>query len=216
MLKKDTLDFLEALAQNNTREWFTENKACYERSKLDVEQLVSEMIQQISAFDTEVGHKEAKKCIFRIYRDTRFSADKTPYKTHFAATFGPKDSGYYLHLSPNESFLACGYYMLTPDLLKKMRKGIYSDFESLKEILDENTFKKEIGDLRRDDDVLQRVPNGFDKEHPAAEYMKLKRFYVMKSLNSKQLLENNFSVYAAGIFKQMQPLKVFLNDIVND
>lgn len=218
MLNKDVYRFLEALKENNNREWFAENKAWYERSRADFEVLVTQLIHAIASFDPEIGHLEAKKCIFRIYRDTRFSPDKTPYKTHFGAVFTPpalgKSSGYYLHLDPTGCFISCGHYMLPPDQLKVMRKGIYDDFETFQSILNEKQFKKTIGDLYRDEDVLQRVPNGFEKDHPAAEYMKLKHFYVWKEFSEKELFSEGFIDYAAGIYKMMKPLNDFLNDIL--
>ena len=218
MLKKDTLDFLKTLKDNNYREWFNENKAWYERARADVEQLAGETIDAIGTFDSEIRLLEAKKCLFRIYRDVRFSPDKSPYKSHFGAIFRPrtmeKSSGYYLHIDSDESFISCGHYMLTPEQLKKMRRGIYSDFDMFKEIINEKNFKKEFGDLFRDEDSLQRVPNGFDKEHPAAEYMKLKRFYVVKPLTEEQLLSKDLVKYIAEMYKLMQPLSNFLNDIL--
>ncbi|MFV0418575.1 MAG: DUF2461 domain-containing protein [Dysgonomonas sp.] len=220
MLKKDTFTFLETLQQNNSREWFTENKAWYERARTDFEGLVSEVIRNLAIFEPEIGHLNPKKCIFRIYRDTRFSTDKTPYKTNFGAVFQSnfreKGSGYYLHLSPGECFLSCGFYMLQSEQLKKIRKGIYDDFEMFQEILNEKQFKKEIGDLYRDDDMLQRVPNGFDKNHPAAEYMKLKHFYVMRSVTEEQILSEDLASYAARIYKIMKPLSEFLDDLVTE
>ncbi len=216
MLKKDTFEFLETLKDNNNREWFTQNKAWYERAHADVEQLVAQLIPAVAAFDPEAGNREAKKSIFRIYRDIRFSPDKSPYKTNFGAIMGDKDNGYYLHISPDECFLACGYYMVQPDQLKKFRKGIYDEYETFLKIINNATFKKEIGDLYRDDDALQRVPNGFDKDHPVAEYMKLKHFYVMKPITCKQLMNNDFVPYAAGIYELMKPLKVFLNGLLEE
>jgi len=220
MLQQESFDFLEALRQNNDREWFNANKEWYERAKNDFELLVAQIIGEISSFDKEIGLLDPKKCIFRIYRDTRFSQDKTPYKTHFGAVFRPqgldKSSGYYLHISPEESFLTCGHYMLTPEQLKKVRRGIYDDYETLRTILDEKKFKKDIGDLYRDEDVLKRVPNGFDKDHPAAEYLKLKHFYVLKNVSEKQILDKGFVKYAGSIYKQMQPLSQFLNDLLLD
>ena len=216
MLKKDTLRFLKELKENNTREWFTENKDWYENSRADVVELVGEIIKAIIPFDPTIGNTEPKKCLFRIHRDTRFSNEKTPYKTNFGAVIGARDSGYYIHISPDESFIACGYYMLPPDQLRKIRKGIYSDYSTLREILDDKDFKKEIGDFGRDEDILKRVPNGFDKEHPAAEYVKLKRFYVMKPITEKQLYSDDFATYAASIFKLMQPLKTYLTELANE
>lgn len=220
MLKKDTLDFLKALESNNNREWFAENKAWYERAKADFEILVAQVIAQIADFDKTIGQPAPKRCIFRIYRDTRFSQDKSPYKTHFGAVFRSqgldKSSGYYLHVSPQESFLSCGHYMLLSDQLKKVRRGIYDDYDTLRAILDQPAFKKEIGDLYRDDDALKRVPNGFDKEHPAAEYLKLKHFYVLKNVSEHELLDKDFARHAGLIYRQMQPLSEFLNDLLLD
>jgi uncharacterized protein (TIGR02453 family) len=220
MLTKDTLHFLEALKKNNNREWFTDNKAWYERARKDLDALVAQIIQSVAAFDPGVGILEPKKCIFRIYRDVRFSADKSPYKTHFGIIFHPhtaeRVSGYYLHIDPQEIFLSCGYYMPDAEQLKKIRRGIYTDFDTFSEILNEKTFHKEIGDLYRDDDALQRVPNGFDKGHPAAEYLKLKHFYVLKSITEDKLLREDFAQYAAKIYKIMQPLGEFLNDVLTE
>lgn len=218
MLKKDTLEFLKTLRVNNNREWFAANKNWYERARADFEKLVAEVIKSISLFDPEMGLLAPKKCIFRIYRDVRFSVDKSPYKTHFGAVFTPsglgKSSGYYLHIDAQESFVSCGHYMLTPEQLKKMRQGIHSDFEYFKEILDEKDFKKEIGDLYRDDDTLKRVPNGFDKDHPSAEYMKLKRFYVTKPIPDSELASDDLVPYIARAYELMQPLSRFLNDVL--
>ncbi len=216
MLQKDTFKFLKALKKNNNREWFAENKTWYERSRADFEQLVAGIISAIAEFDPEIKYLEPKKCIFRIYRDTRFSQDKTPYKTHFGAVFGrSKGSGYYLHVSPEESFLTCGHYMLTPDQLKKIRRGVYEHFETLQKMLTDK-FKKEIGDLYRDENALKRVPNDFDKDHPAAEYMKLKHFYVLKPVPEEKIFDKDFVKYAAGIYKQMYPLNEFLKDLLDE
>lgn len=218
MLKQDTLEFLKALKNNNNREWFAENKAWYERARADFGQLVVEVIGALASIDPEIGQLDPKKCIFRIYRDVRFSPDKSPYKTHFGAGFRPtgldKTSGYYLHVDPEESFVSCGHYMLEPAQLKKVRKGIYDDFEHFASLINEKQFKKEIGDLYKDDDMLKRVPNGFDKDHPAAEYMKLKHFYALKVIPEKKLTDKGLLDYIISSYELMQPLSRFLNDVL--
>ena len=218
MLKEETLKFITELKLNNNREWFAENKDKYEAARTDFEQLVAQIVQGINTFDSELGYLDPKKCIFRIYRDVRFSEDKSPYKTHFGAGFRPstlsKTSGYYFHLDPDEAFVSCGHYMLMPDQLKKVRRGIYNDFEMFSSIINDKNFKKEFGDLYKDDDMLKRVPNGFDKDHPAAEYMKLKHFYALKPLSCKQLLDKDLAAYVTAMYKQMHPLSQFLNDIL--
>lgn len=220
MNENDIFKFLEALKSNNNREWFQQNKDWYERSKENFEGIVAQIIAEIKSFDDEIGYPDPKKCIFRIYRDVRFSLDKTPYKTHFGAVFRhqglDKSSGYYLHLSPGESFLSCGHYMLLPDQLKKIRRGIYNDYDTFRAILDKKSFKKEIGDLYRDDDALTRVPNGFDKDNRAAEYMKLKHFYVLKEIPEDKLYSRDFVRYAGSIYREMMPLGRFLNDLLLD
>ena len=214
MLKKDTFLFLEALQKNNNREWFQANKTIYEQARRDVEKLVQQLIHSVAQFDPDNGLPDPKKCIFRIYRDVRFSTDKSPYKTNFGAIIGFNKSGYYIHISPGECFLACGNYMLTPDQLKTLRNGIYDYYDEFCQIIHTPSFQAEIGDLQRDEDTLQRVPNDFDKSHPATEYMKLKRFYVMKFITEQQLLSNDFVEYASGIFRLMLPLKNFLSELL--
>ena len=214
MLNKETLSFLGDLQKNNNREWFQANKAFYEKAHCDVAELVQQLIHAVAQFDAENGLPDPKKCIFRIYRDVRFSVDKSPYKTNFGAIIGYNKSGYYLHISPDECFLACGYYMLTPEQLKIIRKGIYDYYDEFFQIIHAPSFQMEIGDLQRDEDTLQRVPNDFDKLHPAAAYMKLKRFYVMKSFSENLLFRDDFVTYASGIFRIMQPLKCFLSELL--
>lgn len=220
MLHKESLEFLKALSQNNNREWFTANKSWYENSKKDVESLVAKIIPAIATFEPSIANLDPKKCLFRIYKDVRFSPDKRPYKTNFGIIFASRSSenlaGYYMHISPEECFLSCGHYMLRPDQLKTMRKGIYENFDALQEILNEKQFKKVIGDFYRDEDALQRVPNGFDKNHPAAEYLKLKHFYVWKPFSENELFSDDFVEYAAGIYKIMKPLKDYLNEMLSE
>ncbi|NDW18178.1 DUF2461 domain-containing protein [Dysgonomonas sp. 216] len=220
MLQNETLNFIRDLKENNNREWFAENKNRYQQARADFEILVAQVIQGLGTIDPQIKHLDPKKCIFRIYRDVRFSSDKSPYKTHFGAVFHQqgldKTSGYYLHVSPGESFVSSGHYMLMPDQLKKIRKGIYEDFEMFSEILNEKHFKEEFGDLFKDDDMLKRVPNGFDKDHPAAEYMKLKHFYVVKDIPEKKLHEKELLAYVLDAYKKMRPMSEFLNDLLLD
>ena len=219
MFNTNSYKFLQTLKNNNNQEWFIENKQWYEQSRSDFALLVTQIIQALSSFDPEMRYLEPKKCIFRIYRDTRFSSDKTPYKTHFGAVFTPsrlsKSSGYYLHIDPEGSFLTCGHYMLPPGQLKAIRKGICEDYETLRSILDDKQFKETIGDFYHDDDMLHRMPVGFDKEHPAAEYMKLRHFYVLKDFTEDELFSDNFVEFAASIYEMMKPLGDYLNELID-
>ena len=134
-------DFLRLLSENNNREWFTENKNLYTESQGNLVLFLEDLIKEMSEFDSELGKIDAKKSLFRIYRDTRFSKDKTPYKTNIGASLvekGPKTlnhAGYYVHLEPSKSFLAGGVYMTEPKNLKAIREKISSEGENFLKIL---------------------------------------------------------------------------------
>lgn len=221
MIEKSTLQFLKDLKRNNYREWFNENKNRYETAKDNVIANVAELLTEVNKFDPENGLPEPKRCLFRIYRDTRFSKNKDPYKANMGATFdgeGTKSlrAGYYLHVEPGASFVSCGSYMSLSPIVNAIRKAIYEDFERFDAIVSDRTFKKLFTDLTRNEDALKRVPNGFDKESPAAEYLKLKHFYVFHSLTDEQLQSKTFVKDAAKILKATKPLKDWLNEVIED
>lgn len=218
MLHKETLKFLSDLRQNNNREWFNTNKDRYLQASTDYLELVTQVQDLITSIDPNVKRSEAKKCVFRIYRDVRFSPDKSPYKTHLGAGFQingfDKGAGYYFHVDPDGSFFSCGHYMLETEQLKKMRKGISSDFDFFKEILDNKHFKEILGDLCRDEDTLKRIPKGFDLDDPAAHYLQLKRFYVQRAIPQDLLFSTDLFAFLKDTIETIQPLNLFLNDVL--
>lgn len=222
MIQKSTLQFLKDLNKNNYREWFNDNKPRYEEAKGNVIEVVAELIKEINKFEPTLGYPEPKKCLFRIYRDTRFSKNKEPYKTNMGAIIGPDGntkslkSGYYMHIQPGGSFISCGVYMPFPPVLKAVRTAIDEDFETFSEIVNSKTFKKLFGDLSREDGALQRVPTGFDKDSPAAEYLKLKNFYVFYPFTDSELMSEDFVKNAAKVFKATKPFNDWLNAIIDD
>ena len=223
MLNKSTLDFLKDLKKNNNRDWFAEHKPRYDKARADVENQIGELLTAVNEFDPEVGHPEPKKLMFRIYRDTRFSPNKEPYKLNMGAVLCSEEykkswthADYYLHVEPGNCFLSCGLYMPAPNVLKAVRTAIYEDFESYFEIIHKPDFKITFGDLTRDEDTLQRVPNGFDKTHISAEYLKLKHFYVYCNVTDKDICSDKFVDKAVEILKASKPLKDWLNHAVED
>jgi uncharacterized protein (TIGR02453 family) len=207
-------DFLRQLTKNNNREWFTENKNLYTESQENLVLFLEDLIKEMSEFDTELEKIDAKKSLFRIYRDTRFSKDKTPYKTNFGASLGmgkgSQKGGYYLHLEPGKSFIAGGIYMPESSVLKTLRKEISLYGKEFLNILNEKEFKKYFPELDQDD-KLKKVPQGFEKEDPMAEYLKLKSFIVVYNLSDKEIQDKNASKNLAKIFNAMKPLNDFLN-----
>lgn len=207
-------DFLRQLAENNNREWFTENKNLYTESQENIVAFLEDLIAEMSEFDSELGKIDAKKSLFRIYRDTRFSKDKTPYKTNIGASLGmgkgSQKGGYYLHLEPGKSFIAGGIYMPESSVLKTLRKEISLYGQEFLNILNNKEFKKYFPELDQDDQ-LKKVPQGFEKEDPMAEYLKLKSFIVVYNLSDEEISDKNASKDLAKIFKVMKPLNDFLN-----
>ena len=212
-MQSSTLQFLRNLEKNNNREWFNENKTLYQEAQQDVISFVEKLIEEMADFDEEMGKLEAKKSVFRIYRDTRFSKDKTPYKTNFGAGLGMgkgnKISGYYLHIEPGKSFLAGGVYKPEPSVLKTIRQEISAFGDEFKAILEQDEFRNYFRGLSVED-KLKKVPQGFEKDDKMAEYLKLKHFIVTHPVSDEQLLSENAVREFTKIFKAMKPLNDFL------
>lgn len=213
-IEASTLSFLKNLSKNNNREWFTENKDQYIAAQQNVLNMVENLIEKIGAFDEEIMKIDAKKSLYRIYRDVRFSKDKSPYKTNFGAGLGMgkgnKISGYYLHIEPGKSFLAGGVYQPEPSVLKEIRKEISMNAKEFQEILQQDDFRNNFRGLSVEG-KLQRVPNGFDKDDPMAEFLKLKNLIVVHPISDDALMQENATKNMAKIFQSMKPLNDFLS-----
>ncbi|WP_223558900.1 DUF2461 domain-containing protein [Chryseobacterium lathyri] len=213
-INPETLTFLKNLTVNNNREWFNENKAAYTEAQENVITFLDELIKEMSGFDEELGKIDGKKSLFRIYRDTRFSKDKSPYKTNFGASLGmgkgSQKGGCYLHMEPGKSFLAGGIYMPESSVLKEVRKEISLYGDDFLKIINQKDFKKHFPELDQDD-KLKKIPQGFEKEDPMGEYLKLKNFIVIYYLKDEEILDKNAIKNITKIFKLMKPFNDFLN-----
>lgn len=211
---KGILDFLRLLSQNNNREWFNEHKALYTQSRKSHILLVEKLILLLGNFDAEIRHLNPQECIFRIYRDLRFSRDKSPYKTHYGAFMaaGGKNSdraGYYLHLEPGNSFITGGIWMPESPNLKILRRSIMENLDEFEEIIHNPSFKDYFGSMegRR----LLTAPKGFPADFSGIDYLKYKDFTATHKLNSEETERFDFCEYIAGIFQHLYPLNRFLN-----
>lgn len=213
-MKSSTFNFLKNLSKNNNREWFNDNKGLYTEAQQDVVVLITDLIEEMSVFDEEIAKLDAKNSLFRIYRDTRFSKDKSPCKTNFGASLGmgkgSQKAGYYLHVEPGKSFLAGGVYQPESAVLKEIRKEISAFGNEFLEVLNHKDFKKYFGELDQGDQ-LQKVPQGFEKDDKMAEFLKLKNFIVVYHIKDEELLNPNAAKDFAKIYKAMKPLNDFLN-----
>ncbi|HEX7410691.1 MAG TPA: DUF2461 domain-containing protein [Bacteroidales bacterium] len=215
MLTKEVFQFLEALKENNTREWFTANKRLYETAHLQVEAFVQQVIDGVVAFDKDIEPIAASKCIFRIYRDVRFATDKSPYKTNFGASIakgGRKmgTAGYYLHLEPGGSFVGGGIYMPEAATLKNIRSEIYFNSTEFTSILKEKEFKKIYGSLG-DFDKLKKAPKDFPADFADIDLLKYRSYICMREVTKKEALSPDYADVVIKSFKAMKPFVDFLN-----
>jgi uncharacterized protein (TIGR02453 family) len=219
MLQPTTIQFLKGLQKNNNKPWFDLNRKIYEIAKTDFQQMVNLFITQIGSFDTNIGSLTTKDCMFRINRDVRFSKDKSPYKTNFAASFnkgGKKGAtaGYYLHIQPGQNFIAGGYYMPMPPDLIKIRQEIDYSFADWKKIIGNATFKKHFTNGVDGIESLVRPPKGYDESNPAIQYLKMKGFIVSTPISDAALTNKDFVKNTVSILKAMQPFINFLNHAI--
>lgn len=211
---QNVLNFLSDLKENNNREWFGENKSRFLDAKADFENLVADLIKEISKFDSTISTLTPKDCIFRIYRDVRFSKDKSPYKMNFGAAFnkgGKKypSAAYYIHLEPDNSFVGGGMWMPRGDVLKAVRSEIFYNPQEFKKIINASSFKKIYNELMGD--KLKRPPQGFQSDFPDIELLKYKSYVVGHNVSDKDVLSTEFIGTIPGYFKVLNPFIEFLN-----
>lgn len=217
MLQLRTLHYIKDLAKNNNKPWFDENRHFFDIAKTDFEQLVRNIISSFGEVDPDIAPLEVKNCIFRQYRDVRFSKDKTPYKQHMGASFdkGGKKSGfagYYLHIEPgNKSMVGGGIWMPEAAQLKKIRQEIDYSWQEFSDIIHQPAFTKIYGDLEQGEYKLSREPKGYDKDNPAIEYLKLKSLVAVQILTDENLVSKDLLEKTIVAFTALMPLIKFIN-----
>lgn len=217
MLQPSTLKFLKDLAKNNDRAWFEGHRTQYERAKEDFENFVQAVLNRHGKKDEDLKELTAKKCTFRINRDIRFSKDKSPYKTNMGASMnrgGKKSifSGYYFHCEPGKSFVGGGLWMPMPPEMKRVRQEIDYCYDEFRQIVSAKKFRSVYKELYTGEDVkLTKVPQGFEKDNPAAEYLKLKSWLAMKELTDEEMTSKDLLKKTAEAFETLQPMIKFLN-----
>jgi uncharacterized protein (TIGR02453 family) len=210
---KGVLDFLSELAVNNSRPWFEEHRTAFEKARSTFEGLVDELIRDISAFD-DLSGLTAKDCVLRIHRDIRFSRDKTPYKTAMVAAImagGRKSgrAGYGLHMAPNETMAAGGFWEPEPEQLAMFRRAISRDPRTFLDIVEAPGFVRLFGNVRGE--KLKSAPQGYAKDHPAIEILKLKQVYVARAFTDEAVIATGFVDQISATFRTMRPFVDYLN-----
>ena len=211
------LTFLEALQQNNNKPWFEGHRPAYEKARGAFEQFIDHLIDDLRESDGLQG-LTARECVSRIYRDIRFSKDKSPYKTGFGAHIAPGGRkatrlGYYVHLQPKgQTILAGGLYMSEPEQLASFRRAIDRDARQFKEITREGSFLETFGAIRGE--RLKTAPQGYDRSHPEIELLQLKQVTVGHQFSDQDVLAPDFPARAAKVCRTMKPFLDYLNGVV--
>lgn len=209
------LQFLRELSKNNTREWFDANRDRYQESKEKVLFVTDVLVNEIRKFDPEIPVLDAKDCMFRIFRDVRFSNDKRPYKTNFGSFIskeGRKSQfpGYYFHIEPESSFVGGGVYMPDAGPLKAIRQYISRFPEEFLEIINQPEFKSVYPELY--DHQLKTAPKGFPKDHEYIHLLRYKSYVFSSSVSDQKITNGDFIEIAVDAFKQLHKFNAYLYD----
>jgi len=217
---KKILKFLEALAANNNREWFNANKEEYLEVKSEVESLAQKLINEVAAFDPEASYLGVGDCTYRIYRDTRFSVDKTPYKTHIGIFINPpvgKKSnrmGYYLHIEPGNCFVAAGTVCLPSKTVTAIRQSIYDNVEEYLGIINEKEFHRfypVIGE-----NPVKTAPKGIPRDWKYLALVRPRDYFASHPLSERDMCAPDLVGKVGALFRVAKPFNDFINFAIDE
>ncbi|OQY00787.1 MAG: hypothetical protein B6I20_08240 [Bacteroidetes bacterium 4572_117] len=213
------LHFLNQLNNNNNRDWFNSNKKEFVELKEQFEAFINQLIPKVKHIDGFKNSLSAKDCIFRIYRDVRFSKNKEPYKSHFGAYIadgGRKSpyAGYYVHIEPGKSFAGGGIYKPEPTVLKELRYEIMDKVDEFKKIIFDKGFKKIYTELYGEQ--LKNPPRGFPKNFADIELLKLKSYALVHPIDDKIIKSETFENYLLNLFETAKPFNMFFNKVISE
>jgi uncharacterized protein (TIGR02453 family) len=221
MLTKNAIPFLTELEANNNKTWFEKNKAWYHLATKEFKDFIDDLIPHLVKTEPRLAGLTSKECVYRIFRDVRFSNNKIPYKTHFAANIAPggkssKQAGFYVHIEPTgKSMTGGGAYIEDPAYLKALRTEFYQVPEELIDILEAPGFKKYFSGLW-DHEKLKTAPKGFPKDFKYIDLLKYKHYIAITELTAKDISSETLLPKLVDIHKSMQPLNLLINTILDD
>lgn len=239
MQAKRILDFLRQLAKNNNRPWFQEHRSEYDNVRADFEMGVQMALERIAGFDSTIAHLQVKDCTYRFYRDTRFSADKSPYKNHlgaYIAAHGKKalHGGYYIHLEPGHCMLACGNYFLPTNILTSCRNEIMANTGRWLECVGSPEFLRYFGSLEKSSfkeptnvsswdqpqgfglERLKTCPTGFPRDWEHVDYLRQKDYCCWHQVPDNFFQGNQWLDEMEQIFRAAKPMMDFVNAVIDD
>lgn len=210
-LSKDTFQFLKDIRKNNNRDWFTENKPKYVMAQDNTKAFAAELTELMASHDNVEGAK-----VFRIYRDVRFSKDKTPYKTNigvgFARATDALRGGMYLNIEPGNTFAGGGFWNPSGPDLKRIRNEFTVNAGEFRDILASDEFVKYFGVLKGES--LKTAPRGFAKDHPDVDLLRMKQFLIGRDFTDKEAMAKDFVFQVNDTFRAMRPFFNFMSDVL--
>lgn len=217
---KQILDFLSSLQENNNRDWFNAHKDVYLEVKRKVEKLTEDLIGIVSNIEPAASALKPADCLYRIYRDTRFSVDKTPYKNHIGIYINPRGGkkseycGYYLHIEPGGCLMAGGSWWPPAPLLKAIRQDIYDNIDEYLGIIDNPEFKAIFPNVGGD--FLKTAPKGFPKDWEYIDILKAREFTAIAKISDRQFVSKKLYEIVAQGFQTLKPLNDFFNFTIEE
>ncbi len=212
MLTNSTFEYLDLLKKNNNRDWFTDNKKRFEVENKNAKNFFTEVLADLEKIDSI-----ERMQVFRIYRDVRFSKDKTPYKTHFSVGFTRTKpllrGGMYLHIEDGGSFVGGGFWEPNNEDLQRVRKELELDASELRAIINDDTFKQFFKNSLEGEE-LKTAPKGFDKTHPDIDLIRKKQFLIGRNFSNKEVLASNFKDEVVKTFAAMRPFFDYMSDVL--
>ncbi len=214
-IRESSLHFLQLLKNNNNRDWFAAHKELYTKAQDNIILFADALLAQLGSHDL-VDTPSGKKSLHRIYRDTRFSSDKTPYKTNWSGNFTratkSRRGGYYFHIQPGNSYIAGGFWGPSPPDIKRIRDEIAFDAAPLRKILKSKSFVSSFGELRGEQ--LKTAPRGFDNQHEAIDLLRYKQFLLIRTFTNKEVLDASFVKQASHTYKNMRPFFDYMSEVL--
>ncbi|WP_343691115.1 DUF2461 domain-containing protein [Chitinophaga sp.] len=208
-------EFLQKLRQHNNREWFNEHKTTYQQELQHIEQFAEALLAKMNTHDL-IETSSGKKSLYRIYRDTRFSQDKTPYKTHWSGSFKratqQRRGGYYFHIEQGNSFVAGGFFGPVPADLKLIRDDIAFDPAPLQKILKNKTFIAYFGSLQGEQ--VKTTPKGYPADHEAIELLRFKQYLLIRKFTDEEVMAPYFLEEANKTYIAMRPFFDYMTEVL--
>lgn len=216
LIPSSAIGFLKSLKKHNNRDWFNLNKDKFLEEQLAIENFADALLLELNSHDI-IETVSGKKSLHRIYRDTRFSKDKTPYKTNWSGSFRRatkfRRGGYYFHIEPGNSFIAGGFWGPNAEDLKRIRDEIAFDASPLRKILKSKSFISTFSSLQGEQ--LKTSPKGFDAGNDAIDLLRFKQFLVMRKFTDGEVLSETFLKEAGKTFKNMRPFFDYMSGILS-